>query len=479
MTSLRPKYEFGGPLGAAAIVLGLPVLLFVFHLTCNDVSGCPIPSLLSPTTFTWEDFTAQTPWPRDGFQSLFSWEATGWLLAYYLVSMTLHRVLPAQEVYGSKLRDSGLPLKYRFNAFSATVIQLSLCAIGTYFRGADFIVWTYVTDNYLQLLTSSTILAFGISMFVYVLSFQVKPGNSNLRELARGGRTGNFVYDFYIGRELNPRLTLPFFGEIDLKTWLEMRPGLTGWIILDLAFVAKQYRDYGYLSDSIILTSTLQAYYVLESHYLEANILSMMDIIADGLGFMLTFGDIVWVPFLYSTQCRYLATYPLHLGYVNLTAFGAIFTIGAYIFRASNDQKNLFRSNPNHPSVSGITYLQTKRGTRLLTGGWWGISRHMNYLGDWLHTLPFCLPTLMAGYLILPAGTPTDTVSIEMLDGKQVVQGDAKGWGMVYTYFYAIYFAVLLVHRENRDDVACAEKYGKDWDRYKEIVRWRIVPGLY
>lgn len=28
--------------------------------------------------------------------------------------------------------------------------------------------------------------------------------------------------------------------------------------------------------------------------------------------------------------------------------------------------------------------MQTERGTKLLTSGWWGRSRHPNYLGDWL-----------------------------------------------------------------------------------------------
>ena len=32
-----------------------------------------------------------------------------------------------------------------------------------------------------------------------------------------------------------------------------------------------------------------------------------MDIIHDGFGFMLVFGDLVWVPFLYCLQTKYLA----------------------------------------------------------------------------------------------------------------------------------------------------------------------------
>ena len=39
-----------------------------------------------------------------------------------------------------------------------------------------------------------------------------------------------------------------------------------------------------------------------------------MDIVTDGFGFMLAFGDLVWVPFVYSLQARYLAFRPKELG---------------------------------------------------------------------------------------------------------------------------------------------------------------------
>jgi Delta14-sterol reductase len=64
------------------------------------------------------------------------------------------------------------------------------------------------------------------------------------------------------------------------------------------------------------------------------------------------------------------------------------------------------------------------------------------------------------------------------------------------TYFYVIYFAVLLIHRQRRDDEMCAKKsvmfflshelrtdngdrYGKDWEEYKKLVPYRIVPYVY
>lgn len=53
------------------------------------------------------------------------------------------------------------------------------------------------------------------------------------------------------------------------------------------------------------------------------------------------------------------------------------------------------------------------------------------------------------------------------------------GFNTPLTYFYVVYFAILLVHRQLRDDEACHKKYGKDWERYCKLVSSRIIPGLY
>jgi hypothetical protein len=53
------------------------------------------------------------------------------------------------------------------------------------------------------------------------------------------------------------------------------------------------------------------------------------------------------------------------------------------------------------------------------------------------------------------------------------------GFRDVVPYFYVVYFGVLLVHRDQRDQEACREKYGKDWDAYCAIVRWRFCPYVY
>lgn len=64
-------------------------------------------------------------------------------------------------------------------------------------------------------------------------------------------------------------------------------------------------------------------------------------------------------------------------------------------------------------------------------------------MGDWLMSWAWCLPA---------------------------------GFSSPVPYYYVIFFAILLVHRQLRDDEACAHKYKKDWDTYKQLVPSRSVP---
>ena len=50
-----------------------------------------------------------------------------------------------------------------------------------------------------------------------------------------------------------------------------------------------------------------------------------MDIIDEGFGFMLAFGDISWVPVMYSLQARYLVDNPVKLSNPTITAIVALF----------------------------------------------------------------------------------------------------------------------------------------------------------
>ncbi|KZV88163.1 ERG4/ERG24 ergosterol biosynthesis protein, partial [Exidia glandulosa HHB12029] len=137
---------------------------------------------------------------------------------------------------------------------------------------------------------------------------------------------------------------------------------------------------------------------------------------------------------------RFLVFYPVSLSYAQISAIIVVQAVGYYIFRASNGEKNDFRNGRNPKNLRNMT---TESGRKLLISGWWGFLRHPNYLGDLLMALAWSLPT---------------------------------GFDAPLTYFYFVYFFILLVHRNERDNDECHKKYGKDWERYTNLVPYSIIP---
>lgn len=115
-------------------------------------------------------------------------------------------------------------------------------------------------------------------------------------------------------------------------------------------------------------------------------VLTTMDIVHDGFGFMLVFGDLAWVPFTYSLQASFLVVHPQALSSfaaaLIIALNGNVCTclhmqesfvlptemsfccppgIGYFIFRKSNSQKNQFRRDPSHPSVSSESLVHFNR----------------------------------------------------------------------------------------------------------------------
>jgi len=414
--------EFGGPLGVSLMMLGLPVTIWGLFLFCNEKEG------LCPDWSRLPDLDSYT---------FYSHEAMAVILGWILFLVLLWKLLPGTWATGVKL-PSGERLQYKLNGFVSGVVAVAVLGLCQFYEVID-LVWIH--DHYLELATCSIIFSLVMSVSLYVsgrLKYSIPSAY-----LAGPGSTGNVIQDFFMGHELNPRI-----GNLDLKQFCELRPGLIGWGVLNASCALKQYRETGQVTNSMYLVNAFQLIYIVDALWFEQAILTTMDITTDGFGFMLVFGDLAWVPFTYSLQARYLAAFKSGVNMGTLTVIWIICTklVGMAIFRGANGQKNKFRSNPNDPSVSHLKTLPTERGTRLLISGWWGIARHINYFGDWVMGCAWCLPC---------------------------------GFDHIIPYFYAIYFAGLLIHREMRDEHNCKHKYGKDWDKYCKIVPWRIVPFIY
>ena len=72
------------------------------------------------------------------------------------------------------------------------------------------------------------------------------------------------------------------------------------------------------------LVCAFHGLYVFDALACEPAILTTMDITTDGFGFMLAFGDLVWVPFTYSLQARYLLEHPVALSAPAIVAILAL-----------------------------------------------------------------------------------------------------------------------------------------------------------
>ena len=81
---------------------------------------------------------------------------------------------------------------------------------------------------------------------------------------------GNIIYDFFIGRELNPRI-----GPLDLKFFCELRPGLIGWVMLDWLMVLKAYQDTGAFPPNLVLVTVFQTLYVADALWFEVSLRSL------------------------------------------------------------------------------------------------------------------------------------------------------------------------------------------------------------
>ena len=406
--------EFMGPLGALSMTLGLPSVVLALYLLCGP-DGCSL--TVFPSLPGWSDL----------FHPLAFAVFLGWFLIQLLLSLfPLGRV-----VEGTRLRD-GSRLKYRLNGFAALVFTHAAFLVAYFYCDVPV---SFVYDHYLELAVAATLFSFLLSFYLYVRSF--RPGAL----LSLGGNSENAIYDWFMGRELNPRV-----GQFDWKIFCEMRPGLIGWVFINYCMLVKQYETYGFVTASMVLVCFFQSWYILDALWFEEAILTTMDIVHDGFGFMLAFGDLTWVPFTYSLQARYLVDHPTFLP--NSVIFGiiALNLIGYIIFRGANSQKDLFRRDPNHPRVSHLKTIPTERGTKLIVSSWWGVCRHPNYVGDLIMALSWCLPC---------------------------------GVNHLVPYFYPIYFTSLLIHRQLRDEEHCQHKYGADWDKYCKIVRWRLIPYIY
>lgn len=358
-----------------------------------------------------------------------SFFSVGLYLAWIGFQALLEIVLPGPTTEGAPLPD-GRRLDYKLNGLLALCVTVFL-AVGAVQLG--WVSGGFLFDQYGAIVTTANLVVlFGCVWLLVLGRRQATPEERQL----------NLLEAYTVGACRNPRI-----GRFDLKFFCESRPSMILWVLLDLSLAAKQIELHGAVSNAMLLVVFFQILYVADYFWFEDAILTTWDIKHENFGFILGWGCLVWIPFSYGLQPLYLVLHPEPLPWWGAAGIFALNALGFWIFRTSNLQKHRFASDPMQPIWGEKPeFIKTQRGSLLLVSGWWGISRHSNYLGDWLMGVAWSLNC---------------------------------GFGRILPWFYPLYFAVLLLHREWRDAKHCATKYGDDWKSYTDRVRWKIIPGIY
>lgn len=347
-----------------------------------------------------------------------TWMVLGFVAAQFLGAL----VLPGVRREGFPTPE-GEVLSYKLNGLAAflltPVVLLGACA----FTGASL---TPVLRHFWSLLVVANAFA-----LLALVALMVK-GRVEEPEAGEG-----LLRDLWFGRQRNPRLL-----GVDLKMFF-YQPSLIGLFVIVMAFAWRQHELYGSLTPQMLLFVGFWWLYLL-SHYLrESFMLSTWDIIAEKFGFMLVWGDTVYVPFFYSLCGWWLIDDRSSWPAWAVVALAALHFGAHYMFRTANWQKDDYKRDPN-----ALIWGQPAQtlGGRLLVSGWWGRGRHLNYTGEILVYLSFALCTGLQSPL---------------------------------PYILPLSLVILLGQRAARDDRRCRDKYGELWERYCEAVPYKMVPYLY
>jgi len=439
------KSRFATSLGALLIMLVTPLLAFYFYIVAFSFD-C---SLSAPIIGLWQgEIGIQELWEALPSFSFGAWKIVGlWLLMQLVLALVpdiLHLFLPRYR--GGRIKGSVTPAgnrhTYQINGLQAWVVAHLLFLFGIIYLG-----WfspTIVFDNWGGILWVANIIGYSLAIFVFIKAYFF-PSHPNDRKFS-----GNWLYDFYMGIELNPRI-----GPLDLKLFFNGRPGIVAWSLINISFAAAQYQLYGYVTNSMILVNFLQGLYILYFFWEERWYLNTIDIHHDHFGWMLAWGDSVWLPYMYTLQGLYLVFHPVQLPVFYALSVLAFGLLGFWIFFTANNQKDRFRQSDGNtliwgerPDYIACQYTAadgTQRSSKLLTSGWWGAARHMNYTGDLIGSLSWSL---------------------------------SCGFAHLFPYFYMFFITILLVHRCFRDEQRCLAKYGNNWEKYCAKVRYRLIPGV-
>ena len=378
-----------------------------------------------------------TVWWAHFFGSATAWKIIGIFAGWQLMLM---RVLPGKKFTGTITPMGNLPI-YKDNGLASYI--LTFVAFFACTLWLKLFEPSIVYDNLGDILGALNLTAL---VFCLVLYFKGRFAPSS----TDSGYTGNFIFDYYWGTELYPRIL-----GWDVKQFTNCRFGMTGWAVAVTSFAFAQAHIYGKADPSIIISAALIVIYLFKFFIWEAGYMRSMDIIVDRAGFYICWGCLVWVPAVYTSPVMFMVLHPVGLpvwiaALIFIAGLSSIFINywadrQRQVVRSTNGETTIWGEEPVLIHAHYETETGEKKKNLLLASGFWGISSHFHYV-----------PEIMAAFF----------------------WSCATGFSYFAPFFYVIFLCVLLTHRAFRDEAKCSKKYGEHWDEYRKLVPYKIIPGV-
>ncbi len=376
-------------------------------------------------------------WAPVFFGSATAWKMIGIFAALQLALM---RLLPGKKYHGTITANGNVP-EYRDNGLASYIITFALYFFCSLYLGLFSPGIIY--HHFGELLGALNFTALVFCLLLYFKG-RLAPSSSD------HSSSGNFVFDYYWGTELYPRIL-----GWDVKQFTNCRFGMTGWALAVVSFAFAQKDMYGSADWSIIISAALIFIYLFKFFIWESGYMKSMDIQVDRAGFMICWGCLVWVPAVYTSPVMFMVKHPVGLGLpiaAGIFIFGMIAIWMNYwadrqrqVVRATNGNTTIWGKKPKLIQATYTTGSGETKTNLLLASGFWGVSRHFHYV-----------PELLAAFS----------------------WSCATGFSYLMPFFYVIFLTILLTHRAFRDDQKCRVKYGKYWEEYCKLVPYKIVPGV-
>ncbi len=424
--------KFFGPL--FLIVLCPPAAMLMLYI--NAEMGGSLLILKRQIILHGIFFVLHQAWAPYFWGSPLAWKM---LASYAAFQLLLMKALPGKATLGPISPKGNIPI-YKANGLVAFFTTLSVYGLASF--GLKLFSPTIIYDNLGALIGALNLFSLPFCLFLY-LKGRYFPSSSDQ------GTSGNFLFDFYWGTELYPRV----FGW-DIKMFTNCRVGMMGWALIAISCAAKQTQLYG-LSDSMLVALLLQLYYIGKFFFWEMGYMRSLDIMHDRAGFYICWGCLVWIGSVYTSPIQYLIHHPNHLGLLTSTLIFLLGFTAISINLLADRQRQRIRQEagtckiwlkpPNITLAKYTTGMGEEKETLLLASGWWGIARHFHYVPELLGALFWSLPALFSNFL---------------------------------PYFYFFFLTILLVDRAFRDDKRCRKKYGIYWKEHCEKVPYKILPYI-